>query len=1002
MKKLATILLAITAVLCFGIFAACETVEPTVKNPEVPTESTYDIGNGGDFTFQVNLNGGTITKLENGANVIDPMEYLFKADDNTITVFSTYMLYLELGDYTFKLTTDLGSATFAVKVVNTIVTEVETSDKNYVYGSGTDVSINATLSGATVTEFKAGGRKLTANDYSYDAENGKLVINADYCDTLYGTTEMTLTLSNNDVYKFNVISNAIFVANYDDGFIPGSYNEFRNTTTTVDGWDGKALQWKGNGGNFMLLSPYGSNLGFGMEVGYEEGKIYCLSFEFKNAWAIEDSNPTGTIGWSAPESSLSINYLKDTFNGCVVEKGDNGVYSVKVYFKGPKVGVHTQMWTGYDGNNPEAVLFDLQFDNITILEVANDQTPVIDAKEAYQYYSKGSGANLWFDGEFFAETVSEIKVNDTAIEAANYQLYASSVIIKSAYLETLETETEFTVVFESGKTVTFTVNPALAAPSVFDDDNNVEYVYDSDDIIFNVDFKGFPVKSLLNGEKIVPADAYEVSGKMFIVKKAYLDTIAGVNNFTLTLDNAGKVEGKTEDETHAFTITSTAVSVYNFEDTEYNYGELNGICDNKTIVDGFDGKAMNFAGTGGNFLVQRVEGATWAHAGAIISLVEGTDYTYSFDIKMLEQELVATSSDAQVVFCLHTPAWSSNFWFRKDLDGELKIYNDESPLGMILTDKGNGVYNITVRFTYTGATTGNGMHSGAIRLEAGNYQQWNYSIVIDNVALYETQFVTEMVYGTGSNADVAYNVDYTAATSVKVGETVLTDADYAIENGKFIVKGEYAETVKGVAVFTVTLEDGTSFNYTLYSSQVVFFDFEGEYDKNIHAKGISSFLKYDDVVENGIDGKSWQRTSTGGNFMIFAPDGTTWGYDRVVTPLAEGKKYVVSFDIKCLGQYKFTDDQANTEAPEAPATFVLYAGTKTVNFKFDLDTNEPLINVGAEGFTITANANGSYTVSCEFLFSLESGNTRVGMEVSNWKGISYDILIDNVSINMVV
>lgn len=242
--------------------------------------------------------------------------------------------------------TDKGETEFIVNITNKVKTSFDESDRGYAYGSGKDLEIDADFSTATVSSVTAGGRKLASADYSYDGAAKKFAVKTAFLDTLYGETEITVNLSNNQSYKFKVTSDCLFAANFDDDNIPSFYNEYRNATTTAAGWNGtRALHWKGNGGNLMIF--YVENYNYGLQTAFEAGKTYCLSFQFKNNWTGE-GNPEGFVGMSLSNTALfNLNYLNNTVDGGVASCDANGVWSVKIYFDAPAAGQFTYMYTGY-------------------------------------------------------------------------------------------------------------------------------------------------------------------------------------------------------------------------------------------------------------------------------------------------------------------------------------------------------------------------------------------------------------------------------------------------------------------------------------------------------------------------------------------------------------------------------------------------------------------------------------------------------------------------------
>ena len=99
---------------------------------------------GGDLSVTVSLGEEKITRVKDGDVVVDNAEYLVEGEK--LTIYESYMLYLDLGEHVFTVTTDTKEGKFTVKVVNNVVTTFDETDKNYTYGSSGDLVIDADLS----------------------------------------------------------------------------------------------------------------------------------------------------------------------------------------------------------------------------------------------------------------------------------------------------------------------------------------------------------------------------------------------------------------------------------------------------------------------------------------------------------------------------------------------------------------------------------------------------------------------------------------------------------------------------------------------------------------------------------------------------------------------------------------------------------------------------------------------------------------------------------------
>lgn len=986
-NKLLVFILALFSLSAAFALAACGGGGPKVT----PFKAEYDIGAGGDLEFTVDLNGGKLTRVKDDGAVVDPTEYLFEEKENKLTIFESYLLYAETKEHTFTLVTDKGETEFIVNITNKVKTSFDESDRGYAYGSGKDLEIDADFSTATVSSVTAGGRKLASADYSYDGAAKKFAVKTAFLDTLYGETEITVNLSNNQSYKFKVTSDCLFAANFDDDNIPSFYNEYRNATTTAAGWNGtRALHWKGNGGNLMIF--YVENYNYGLQTAFEAGKTYCLSFQFKNNWTGE-GNPEGFVGMSLSNTALfNLNYLNNTVDGGVASCDANGVWSVKIYFDAPAAGQFTYMYTGYrDGS--DAVLFDLLFDNIVLLE-AEDRPPVLDERDGEKTFSKGQESDLWFDGEFGLSKVKSVSAGGKTLSAEDYSVLASSVILKNSYLSKLTEDTQFIVTFENDKTVAFKVKLGKSLSTVFDEDNEREYLYGSGDLSFDVNFRGFPVLSVKNGQELVPESAYVLAENKLTVKQAYLDTLQGKNDFVLTVDNAGLVDGKDEAETHAFSITSNAAVNIGFGESDIlSSGIVGAIAPEKNeIADGWDGKAWNLAATGGNFMAMKAADAAWSYGSYEAPFVDNTLYCLQFDVKLDSQTKLAGEASF-VNFILHGTSVLASFHF-----DENKAFVPEANKGVTFVDRGNGVYTVSFRFTYM--LEGLSGEEGCVRIEAQQYNEYSYDILFDNVVVYAVPLATSALYEHGSMRDVSYNVTFEEVKEVKANGVALAAGQYALEDGKLIIRGAFAETIVGSAEIVATKSDDAEETFILLSTLLQDIDFERETDPGFMAADILTSTQ-NGAVENGIEGKSWQLTATGGNFMTFAPAASQWlsvnMWPATITEFRAGVRYALQFDVKLLGQYA----HGTKDAPAAAVNFILHGTDHDGKFYFDVTTGALTVTEDV-GVTVTGGENGVYTVKFEFVYTPSGHEGCVRLEADSWQNVDYDILFDNISVNQIV
>lgn len=1004
-KKLLGVLMMALCLVTLALFVACgggKSLKITPAKPE------YDVGIGGDLSVTVALGEEKITRLKDGDSVVDTTEYLVEGEK--LTIYESYMLYLDLGEHVFTVSTESKEGTFTVNVVNNIVTTFDETDKNYIYGSSDDLVINADLSTAKIHSVKAGERKLTANDYSYDKNAHKFTIKNAFLQTLYGTTEFKVELSNNTAHTFKVISDCMFTANFDDEYVPNFYND--NAGKVTKGWNGtNALHWTGNTGNIMLF-----HLGehsFGMTLDFDAEKLYELSFKFKNNWTNESANPEGFLNMAIDGRGevFWANYLTGRCDGGCATIDENGVWSVKIYFKGLTGKEFISMYSGYDPTRPNTKLFDLLFDDIVLNEVTVQEPSMADEEKTV---SRGSNeGDVWFDGAFGLRNITSVKAGDKELDKSNYFTAISSVVLRKDYLNTLTEDTTYTVTFEDGKSVQFTVKMGKSLPTTFDEDADREYRIGGADISFNINLRGFEIKDIkyTGTDIVVPTTAYELKDGKLIIKHTFLDTLVGENGFTITVDNAGWLEGTDAAGTHTFNITTNAVVNKRFEDLTVGTvvgGEggnrldgLNGFGCNGTssIVAGFDGNVWQLKnGNGGNFMrIKNGQAAADAGDAYVAQLTDGTLYNLSFDVKYVSAKGNSNGNGDNVPFEMRLFTTENNYYtLNFNANGVLTCTNPN----VIITDKSGGVYNVSVRFAFNHAGNGNGDKAGVLGLEAIGWQSVWYTIQLDNVVMIKVPLDNTATYVYNSSKDVVYNVTFDSVEKIEVNGEALSSDLYSVADGKLTVKAAFAQTVAGSANLVVTLADNSTETFILQSTLMASIDFESDFDDSVMVKAWGG--SPNEVATSGINGKTWRYGNKGGNFMAFVtnlkdtPYGTNPG---IRLALKDGETYRLCFDIKLESAVL-----ENGGAYEGELTFDLHGTGTHASMTF---TNGALTSTD-EHVKILAGENGVYHVEFTFVYSAHGtggcngnfdgcgGCVHLGGGDSWGKGVNYVLLMDNI------
>ncbi|MFA5066681.1 MAG: hypothetical protein WC466_01345, partial [Candidatus Izemoplasmatales bacterium] len=958
------------------------------QNPIITqTSDEYDVGIGGDYIVTVNLNGGTWSNLRMDSLIVDTSEYLFNATTGELKILEIYMMYLEYDVYTFRVTTSLGYTEFDVEVLNSIQTSFDADNsRDYVYGSLADVTFTANFTGTTITHVKMEGETLDPSNYSY--ADGSFTLTGEFCDSvIWATKNFEITLSNNDAYTFSVTSDCLFQLDmeFETDFI---YSGWLNVVVpqVVPSWDGNGLSYVGygSGGNLLIFDNIDSGVGY--KLPWETGAIYKLSFEVQNLWD-EETDPWGTVNFNTFDASggvnvFSLNYVtEEHYGGSVIKDPETGVYTVEFYFPAPLDNGYTLMYCGYDPSNASQKLCDLIFDNFKITK-ADTVTPEIITTSVT--YKPGTTTDTWISGLYGDASITSVAIKDGAvIDPTNYKAWASTLMLKGSYLDTLTDTTTYVITLSNTQTVEFTVNLDFSVPTTFDENNvrNVEYA-DIKSLIFDAGFGAFDLAGVYLGETLIPERYYTYTATSFTLYRSFIETLTGTNVFTIEVENAGMIEGKTENETHEFTVISNLMYAEDFEDGFDGNLSFISNTDESINVTGIDGASLQLTSTGGNTLVFGPETSVWnsTHGFGQITVpfVESKWYQLSFDIKDL------ATVDPAVTFVLHGLT-EANFHF---VSGDLVDMLNNNTL--IIQDNGDGSYRLTYTFLYA-PSVNNAL--GTVTLEMSGYQTYYYDILLDNVALIEFVPQYEAKYVFDSNEDVVFPVDFVSMESIMVNDVALESANYTLANHQLIIDGAYCQGILGQVeiVVSVGLEDVRTF--TITSTKLFEEDFEGTFDPGL----LGTVGEH--TTSTGIDGLALDISSTGGNMLVLGTENNGWytnltvphGLQQVILPFNTTSHYQLTFDIQYVGV-----------AP-IDLEFYLHGALKDGRFAwnaegvlYDKNNNETL--------TIVALGEGVYRITFDFMYSLSSYNNFgvISLEANGWQTIFYNILIDNISVNEVI
>ena len=215
----------------------------------------------------------------------------------------------------------------------------------YVYNSNQDVVYNVTFD--SVKKIEANGKALSSELYS--VAEGKLTVKAAFAQTVAGSANLVVTLTDDSTETFilesTLMASIDFESDFDDSVMVKAWGGSPNEVAT-SGIDGKTWRYGNKGGNFMAFvtnlkdTPYGTNPG--IRLALKDGETYRLCFDIKLESAVLEGTETAYIGdlsfalhGTGTHASMtfgSTHALTSTDEHVKIVAGDNGVYHVEFTF----------------------------------------------------------------------------------------------------------------------------------------------------------------------------------------------------------------------------------------------------------------------------------------------------------------------------------------------------------------------------------------------------------------------------------------------------------------------------------------------------------------------------------------------------------------------------------------------------------------------------------------------------------------------------------------------
>ena len=216
---------------------------------------------------------------------MDRTEYSYSAKTGLITLDGFTLSDYEIDKtYEIKIETDKGFASFNVSFISSNKITFNTESVTFDYNSPEDVVKSADLGEESISRVICGTSTVVDTTYyNYSNDLKCFTLKKEFVATLWGETNVLISLTNGDEFSFIVKSNLIMLNDCEEGDKFGSgrsmfYEKGTNPLVTVEAWDGKALSYSGNGGDIFLgRSQWGLHGG----VDFKADRKYVLSFQLK-------------------------------------------------------------------------------------------------------------------------------------------------------------------------------------------------------------------------------------------------------------------------------------------------------------------------------------------------------------------------------------------------------------------------------------------------------------------------------------------------------------------------------------------------------------------------------------------------------------------------------------------------------------------------------------------------------------------------------------------------
>ena len=791
--------------------------ETDIEAPEMPvTTFSYDIMDGGDLSFTVYLNNGTLTGFKRGSETLAAgTDYNFLGQLDKMELKRAYLVSIGVGAHNFEISNEEGSVSFTVNSSESPAPEFDADkDRFYVWGSEIDIAFSADFKGYTLTSLKNGGSNVEAGNYAFT--NTSVVIKSSYLEKLCGKQNFTLTLSKGAPITFSVTTSGLFYCDFDEYDVPVESFNFGGGIQKAGNASNRYMSSEGNGGSFLFFN---STIIPGMiELPFEQGKTYKMTFDFKNnlaspahdMWLYAKNNPyNASVSYKSGTASIS--------GGSPLNKVTSlgsGWWRMEYYFTADTTeGLYMELAPGWvDGAS--TIEHKLDFDNISVIEVY--AKPVVNDNNLVYNYLLDTGdldISVTYNSDLY--DVKNTNNGSTLIKGTDYTVESGLLIIKETYLRGLA--------MSQGEILTLkirTVNGSAAADILILNDYEAEVV--GSDTKFYVIGTLYDVEFTLNYPNSLSIASVAAGTKTLISGTDYTVASAGGNNYKLAvkgafIDSCGfeylTVKFSTNQTLNLYVTTNRLF----FSDYDYNYANPNLYNNsNCTVINDNGDSYLDITGNGGDLF-------GFNHAvltgNMRLPFEEGASYIFTFDLKSFAPGIGPNGNVLNFWPKLADPeAYNPNAAYNADINYANKTITGA---GNKITDIGNGWMRVEIHFT--ALLLNEGFYLTFYPGYVGGSQVPIYSLGFDNVSIVkalakpvvnDSNITHNFMVNTGDlNISVTYNSALYDIINVSNGSTLVNGTDYEAGSNVLTVKAAYLSGLSMVGQ-TLTLKIRTANGFT--------------------------------------------------------------------------------------------------------------------------------------------------------------------------------------------